>query len=199
MAVVVLFQTELRKGLEKLGTSGVTAPINRFFGVEIDSTAVISPKSMTEILDACEIMSKQRTGALILIGQLVGVADLVETGTPIDAVISKELIMNIFQNKAPLHDGAVIIKNDRIVAAACHFPNTEKEIGYELGTRHMAAVGASEVTDAYIIVVSEETGNISVAHSGKLYKKLSIDRIRSLIIKEEMKHGQKIQFWRRKK
>jgi diadenylate cyclase len=197
LAVIVLFQPEFRRGLEKLGTNGVTGPINQFFGVEAD-TDTITVKSISEILDACETMSKQKTGALILIAQKVGVADLEETGIPIDAVITKQLIMNIFKDKAPLHDGAVIIKNNRISAAACHFANTEKEIGYELGTRHRAAVGASESTDAYIIVVSEETGNISVAHSGKLYKKLSIDRIRSMFVKEEAKQKQKIQFWRKK-
>lgn len=200
LAVIVLFQPEFRRGLEKLGTNSVVSRfegVNQLFGSDANSTA-ITPKSITEIIDACVEMSKQRTGALILIEQKVGVADLEETGIPIDAIITKQLLMNIFKDKAPLHDGAVIIKNNKIAAAACKFPNTHKEIGYELGTRHRAAVGASEVSDAYIIVVSEETGNISVAHGGKLYKKLSVDKIRALFVREQTKSKQKLQFWGRK-
>lgn len=183
IAVIILFQTEFRRGLEKLGTTGVADSFTRV--LETDTEPPLTKEKLDVLLSACKAMSEQYTGALILIAQNYGDGALTETGIPINAIISKQLIMNIFVNKSPLHDGAVVIRNNRIAAASCHFPNTEKEIGRELGTRHRAAVGASEKTDAYIIVVSEETGTISLAHKGLLKRNCSTEYIKSTIFPNE--------------
>lgn len=119
-------------------------------------------------------MAEVKTGALIVIERNVSMGDIVSaSGVAVDAVISSQLLINIFEDKTPLHDGAVIIRDNRVAAASCILPVTQSEIGQELGTRHRAAVGASEVSDAFIIVVSEETGKISIARDGKLEKAVS--------------------------
>lgn len=177
IAVIIIFQPELRKALEQIGTGS----INSVTGLLQNNTnsGKLSSKSADEILNACLKMSKARTGALIVIERNVPMGDILNnSGVSIDAVISRQLLINIFEDKTPLHDGAVIIQENRIAAASCILPVTESEIGQELGTRHRAAVGASEVSDAFIIVVSEETGQISLATKGRLKKGLTEQQLK---------------------
>jgi TIGR00159 family protein len=172
IAVIIIFQPELRKALEQIGNSGLNSVTELLQNnVEI---GMLSSGSANEILNACSKMSKSRTGALIVIEKNVPMADVVNnSGVEIDAVISSQLLINIFEDKTPLHDGAVIISDNRIEYASCILPVTQKEIGQELGTRHRAAVGGSESSDAMIIVVSEETGKISIASDGKLKRNIT--------------------------
>lgn len=172
LALVVLFQPELRKLLEEIGKG-------KFLLSEQTDTSL----SNKEIIKAIKIMANARTGALICIEREVPLGEYEKTGIPIDASITRQLLVNIFEDKTPLHDGAVIVKKDRIAAAGCILPVTSKEIGKELGTRHRAAVGLSEVCDAIILVVSEETGAISMAREGKLIKGIKSDVVYDILQK----------------
>ena len=181
VAVLVLFQPELRKLLIEIGEG----KINRFFSVPSQKDLTLRNRSVFEIMRAAEYMSSRHTGALMAIENDVSLSDIENMGIPMDALCSAQLLINIFEDKTPLHDGAVIIRNDRIAAATCIFPLTEREIGRELGTRHRAAVGMSEASDADIVVVSEETGAISIAANGELFRNLSNDEIKRLLLKED--------------
>ena len=172
IAVIIIFQPELRKALEQIGASGFSSVTGLLQTKPSDDR--LSPQDANEIVEACVKMAEVKTGALIVIERNVSMGDIVSaSGVTVDAVISSQLLINIFEDKTPLHDGAVIIRDNRVAAASCIFPVTQSEIGQELGTRHRAAVGASEVSDAFIIVVSEETGKISIARDGKLEKAVS--------------------------
>jgi len=169
IAVVVLFQPELRKALEQIGRGKIVSSlINQSEGHKV------SEHTLTEVFRATATLSKDRTGAIIVIEQDVPLGDHEETGVMLDAAVSYQLLENIFIDKTPLHDGAVKIRNNRIAAAGCILPLTESELSSELGTRHRASVGASEVSDAIVVVVSEESGAISVAKNGKLRRNLTI-------------------------
>ncbi len=196
IALIVLFQPEFRKGLEQIGKGNIVSNI-----FNNDEENEILQKTIREVVTASFKMSKVRTGALILIERDVPLGDLEMTGIPIDAIVSSQLLINIFENKTPLHDGAVIIRNNRVAAATCILPLTQTEIGLDLGTRHRAAVGASEESDAYIIVVSEETGSVSIAHSGKLYRNLSEPEVVRMLSKGVTPTYKGIKLWkgRRKK
>lgn len=170
VAIFVLFQPEIRKALEQIGTSGPLALADT-------NTEATTSLRIDEVMTACSAMKKQKCGALIVIEKLTPLGDYVNTGIPIDGLVTSQLLVNIFEDKTPLHDGAVIIKNGRILAASCILPLTSQRIASELGTRHRAGVGLSEVTDAYVIIVSEETGALSLAHNGKLMRDLSEDDI----------------------
>lgn len=180
IAVIVVFQPELRKALEQLGKGRHITSIFKFdTGSEEGS---FSEKTMEEILRACGKMSHEKTGALMLIERDVPLGDFERTGIPIDAQVTSQLIINIFEHNTPLHDGAVIIKNNRIAAATCFLPLTDSnDVSMELGTRHRAGIGASEVSDAFVIIVSEETGAVSLARGGVLYRNISIDTLRSML------------------
>lgn len=172
IAVIIIFQPELRKALEQIGASGFSSVTGLLQTKSSDDR--LSPQDANEIAEACVKMAEVKTGALIVIERNVSMGDIVSaSGVAVDAVISSQLLINIFEDKTPLHDGAVIIRDNRVAAASCILPVTQSEIGQELGTRHRAAVGASEVSDAFIIVVSEETGKISIARDGKLEKPVS--------------------------
>ncbi len=175
IALVVLFQPEIRKALETLGRNGFD------FSNSAQTVSNINAKILDEIIIACTQMGKVRTGALIVLRNQYSVDEYEQTGIPIDSIVTSQLLINIFEDKTPLHDGAVIISNGRIAAASCILPLTEKQIGQELGTRHRAAVGLSEKIDAYIFVVSEETGAISIAKDGKLIRRLTAEEIRKII------------------
>ncbi len=181
IAVVVIFQPELRRALEQLGKGKF---LKSMMNTE-DKDTHLSEKSASEIIKAVLVMSKAKTGALIVIEQQVALGDLEQTGIAIDALVSSQLLINIFENKTPLHDGAVVIRNDRVAAATCILPLTSAEIASELGTRHRAAVGTSEVSDAIVIVVSEETGSISVASENKLKRHLNEDKLKSILLSSE--------------
>lgn len=176
-AVVVIFQPELRRGLEKVGHKLLFA--NQFRDHE-DETAM---HVVTEIVDAIEGFSKTRTGALIAIERDTMLNDLLEKGAEVDAKISTRLLGNLFYEGSPLHDGAVIIRGTRILAASCVLPLTERpDIGRNLGTRHRAGVGLSEVSDALVIIVSEESGAISVAENGNLRRFLDGKTLEKMLL-----------------
>lgn len=168
IVLVVLFQPEIRRMLEHIGRSGKSVS-----GFILNPDAIDSDRVVSEITRAVLSMSRRRVGALIVVEQKTGLSDLMATGTVIDAYISGALIENIFEPNTPLHDGAVIIRDSRIHAAGCILPlSDDMNLARELGTRHRAAIGVSTVSDSVTIVVSEETGAISVAKDGKLVRYL---------------------------
>lgn len=179
IAIVIIFQPELRRLLEKVGSSR----INYMFGGEFRSQHLEGV--ITQTVLACADLSKTRTGALIVFERDNQLTDPISTGTIIDAEVTAELLKNIFYIKAPLHDGAVIIKNGRIAAAGCMLPmSNNMNLSKELGMRHRAGIGMSEQTDAVIVVVSEETGSISVAVEGMLKRHLTSETVETLLLRE---------------
>lgn len=189
IAVIVVFQPELRKALEQLGKGKFFSYFTRGTDEEDDKA---TSRTADEIVKAAEKMGSVKTGALILIEQAVPLGDLERTGIPIDAIVSSQLLINIFEHNTPLHDGAVIVRRNRVAAATCFLPLTDSnEVSMELGTRHRAAIGASEVSDAYVIVVSEETGAISLARGGVLYRNLTPDQLRGMISQNQKDGGKK--------
>ena len=183
IAVIIIFQPEMRKALEQLGKGRIVTSV--FSATDDRDSTELSEHSINEIIQAVTEMSKVRTGALIVIQKKVGLADLKSKGIPVDSIISKQLLLNIFEDKTPLHDGAVIIKDNRVSAATCILPLTERDIGSKFGTRHRAAVGASEISDAVVIVVSEETGVISVAQEGTLYSDMHENDILMMLSRDK--------------
>lgn len=177
IAIIIVFQPELRRALENLGRSNVWKQGFRSSG----ETAV--ERDVDEIVRACMSLSRQKIGALIVFEEKTGLGEIIETGTDIDASISMELLINIFIPNTPLHDGALIIRDGRILAAACILPLTEnKELPRELGTRHRAAIGVTERSDAVSLIVSEETGAISVAERGKISRHLDESALRKELL-----------------
>ncbi len=179
IAMIVIFQPELRRGLEQLGTNKIT----RLFGIDKD-VATKTKEDIYKIVIAAKELSSTKTGGLIVIERDIKIGDIIETGVAIDAEVSPQLLVNIFVPKTPLHDGAVIISNNKISAAACILPlANDKEIAKELGTRHRAAIGISKETDAIAVVVSEETGKISVAKDGTLIADVNEESLKRILIK----------------
>lgn len=194
IAVIVVFQPELRKALEQLGKGKF---FSYFMRNEEEDSHKASTRTVDEIIKAADKMGAAKTGALILVEQEVPLGDLERTGIPIDGAISSQLLINIFEHNTPLHDGAVIIRRNRVAAATCFLPLTDSnEVSMELGTRHRAAIGASEVSDAYVIVVSEETGSISVARGGVLYRDLTSEQLRTMLSRSNMVTKKKLSFWK---
>ncbi len=176
IAVVVILQPELRRALEELGRKNFIASIVPFEKPAIER---FSDKTMNDIVKASFEMGKVKTGALMVIEQHVVLTEYERTGIEVDGIVSSQLLINIFEHNTPLHDGAVIIRGNRVVSATCYLPLSDNmEISKELGTRHRAAVGISEVTDALTIVVSEETGHVSVTYEGMLYRNLDANGLR---------------------
>ena len=161
LAIIIIFQPEIRNILEKIGKTNVFSPISTLTYNERENL-------VEELVKACTEMSKTKTGALISLEQGHSLSDYIKTGTPMNSVVSSELLCSIFQYGTPLHDGAVIIQGVKIACAAAYFPPTTRELPTSYGARHRAAVGISEITDSVTIIVSEETGNISIAQGGKL-------------------------------
>lgn len=181
LVLVVLFQPELRKLLERVGSS---AFMNIFGKAEVSREMELA---INETISACEDMSRSRTGALIIFEREIKLDDTLKTGTTVNADLNSELLKNIFFPNTPLHDGAVIIRDGRIAAAGCILPNSSNpNISKELGTRHRAGIGMSEVSDAVVIVVSEETGSISVAVDGMLKRHLAHDTFEKILRNELM-------------
>ena len=179
-AAIIIFQPELRRALESLGKKNIIANIFNFDDSKEEE--VFDDKSVQAITKACVEMGKAKTGALIVMERQVGLGEYERTGIPIDSKITSQLLINIFEHNTPLHDGAVLIRNNRIVSATCYLPLTDNlEIGKELGTRHRAAIGISEVSDSITIVVSEETGGISIARGGKLYRNLNAESLKKYL------------------
>ena len=170
VVLVILFQPEFRRGLDQLGRSRF---VRRVFGITPKTEEESLERPVTEIVKAMSDMSRKRIGALIIIERQTGLEDVIESGTRVDAEISAPLIENIFEPNTPLHDGAMIIRNRRINAAACILPLSEDpNISKDLGTRHRAGIGITEATDAVSLIVSEETGIISMAREGRLTRHL---------------------------
>ncbi len=185
LAIVVLFQPELRKTLEKMGHSKVSK-LPMFSSLTLESGDALASKwsaAIEAICDACEDLSATTTGALIVIEQESKLGEQIDTGTILNAAPSKELFGNIFYPKTPLHDGAVIMRDGMILAAACFLPKPQREetINKALGSRHRAAIGMSENSDSIVIVVSEETGTISVAENGDLTRGYTRDSLKKLL------------------
>ena len=176
IAVVVVLQPELRRALEELGRKKLFASLMPFDKVQ---TERFSDKTVNDLVKASFEMGKVKTGALMVIEQNVKLTEYERTGIEVDGLISSQLLINIFEHNTPLHDGAVIIRGNRVVSATCYLPLSDNmEISKELGTRHRAGVGISEVTDALTIIVSEETGHVSVTYEGKLYRNLDANALR---------------------
>ncbi len=181
IALVIIFQPELRRALEQLGRKNFLMGLTSFeFGK--NETEKISEKTINELVKACMEMGKVKTGALIVIEDSVMLSEYERTGIPVDAVLTNQLLINIFEKNTPLHDGAIIVRGDRVVSATCYLPLSDNmELSKDLGTRHRAAVGISEVSDSLTIVVSEETGGISVAIGGKLARGLDQEGLRKYL------------------
>jgi diadenylate cyclase len=193
LGIIILFQPELRRALEQLGRGS-------FFSrntAEEDDTS----KTIQAIAKSCQYMAKRRIGALITIERETGMGDYAETGIAINGRLTSQLLTNIFIPNTPLHDGAVILRNNEIVAAACYLPLSESPfISKELGTRHRAAMGISEVTDSLTIVVSEETGAISCTKNGELHRGIDQEKLEEILRKElENSSTSKTWNWRGKK
>ena len=171
-AIMIIFQPELRKALEELGKKNIVKSIIPFEDTK-DKNKRFSDKTVNEIVKAAVELAKAKTGALIIIEKEIILSEYERTGIAIDSAISSQLLINIFEHNTPLHDGAVIIRGDRIVSATCYLPLSDNlGLSKELGTRHRAGVGISEVSDSLTIIVSEETGKISVAIGGKLMRNI---------------------------
>ncbi len=194
LAIIIIFQPELRKALEKLGSGN-------FFKSRLSPEDDKLNRIVSRIIDATFYFSKRKIGALIVIERKTGLDDYKETGTVLNANISSELLINIFTVNTPLHDGAVIIRDDKILSAASYLPLTQNpNVSKELGARHRAAIGISEVSDAITIVSSEETGAVSVTIDGKIIRGLNEDSLRQLLMSElnpepSTKYSQ---FWRKR-
>ena len=179
IALVIMFQPELRRMLEKLGSKS----LREILSMKEQQREI--HRVISQTVAACETMSKERTGVLIVFERSASTIDYQKTGTVLDAEVSSELLRNLFFTKAALHDGAVIIRNERIAAAGCVLPLTQnRNISSDLGTRHRAAIGMSEATDAVVVIVSEETGTISVAIGGMLKRHLAPQTLEKLLLNE---------------
>lgn len=174
VAIPVVFQPELRSLLERLGRTQLVADFRLLRKAEIEEV-------IRKIVEAATVCAKNQTGALIVIGQRTGLREYIETGTPLEAHLSTELLLNIFTSRAPLHDGAAIIMGNKIMAASCTLPLSDSKFDYHLGTRHRAALGLTTVTDAIVVVVSEENGMISVAVDGVLKENLTSEGLTELL------------------
>ncbi|MCR4654075.1 MAG: diadenylate cyclase CdaA [Eubacterium sp.] len=180
-AVVIIFQPELRKVLEQMGHNTVY----RYFMLwnrSDDDNYRFSDHTINELVRASFEMGEVKTGALIVVERETRLDEFVKTGIPVDAVVTGQLLINIFEHNTPLHDGAVIIRNDRVAAATCYLPLSDNmELSKKLGTRHRAGVGVSELTDSLTIIVSEETGSVSYAQSGRLHAAVSPSQLKEAL------------------
>ncbi|GFI23134.1 cyclic di-AMP synthase CdaA [Lachnospiraceae bacterium] len=196
-AVIVILQPELRHALEELGRKSFITNIVSF---EKPTDERFSDKTVNDLVKASFEMGKVKTGALMVIEQNVLLTEYERTGIEVDGLISNQLLINIFEHNTPLHDGAVIIRGNRVVSATCYLPLSDNMgISKELGTRHRAAVGISEVTDALTIIVSEETGHVSVTYEGKLYRNLDANGLRekiNMIQNKEVEESKKRRLWK---
>ena len=176
-ALVIIFQPELRKALENLGGRNMFGKLFDFGKTEENK---FSDHTIDEMIKACYAMGKVKTGALIVVEDEILLNEYVRTGIDVDAIISSQLLINIFEKNTPLHDGAVIVRGDRVVSATCYLPLSDSlTLSKDLGTRHRAAVGISEVSDSLTIVVSEETGKVSLAMRGQIYQDVNAEFLRS--------------------
>ena len=187
VGVIVMFQPELRKVLEQLGQKKIMSALIPFdAGKEVKER--FTDKTISELVKACFDMGEVKTGALIVIEQEEKLTDYIRTGINVDAILTSQLLINIFEHNTPLHDGAVIVRGNRVVAATCYLPLSDNmELSKQLGTRHRAGVGISEATDSLTIIVSEETGQVSVARGGELSRGLNSKQLREVLVSAQNK------------
>lgn len=187
IALLVVFQPELRSALDRLGRQGLFQSLSFLNLFSKPDDVKFSDRTISEIVRACYDMSAVKTGALIVIEQEIQLEEYTRTGIDVDSLISRALLLNIFEKNTPLHDGAVIIRGDRLVAATCYLPLSENlNLSKDLGTRHRAAVGISEVSDALVIIVSEETGAVSIAQDTRIIRGITSEGLTEIL-----KHIQK--------
>ena len=198
-ALIVVLEPELRKALEELGKKNIISSVLPFDNSHRVNEE-FSEKTINEITKACVEMGKVRTGALIVIEQKVSLRDYERTGIDVDGIVTSQLLINIFEHNTPLHDGAVIIQGNRVVSATCYLPLSDNlGLSKELGTRHRAGVGISEITDSLTIIVSEETGKISVAYEGELERNLDADSLRDRmhkILNNPVEEHKNLRIWK---
>lgn len=198
IAIIILFQPEFRKALEQLGQKNIVRSIITFDDSK-DWNERFSDHTLNEIIRATFELARHKTGALIVIQEEINLKDYESTGIYIDSLISSELLINIFEHNTPLHDGAVILKGNRIVAATCYLPLSDNmQLSKDLGTRHRAGIGISEVSDSLTIIVSEETGKVSIAKEGKLIRNVDGDYLRTKLVDAQNKTSdvRKIKLWK---
>ena len=199
VAVIVALQPEIRRVIETIGQKNLLAAFRISFD-DKKGEGLFSDKTLNEIVNASLEMGKVRTGALIVVEQNVPLGEYERTGIAVDAIVSSQLLINIFEHNTPLHDGAVIIRGDRVISATCYLPLTDtRTLSKDLGTRHRAGVGISELTDSMTIIVSEETGKVSVAYKGQLYRNLNADGLREqlAIVQNKPQEEKKTRFWQK--
>lgn len=199
-AVVVIFQPEMRKALENLGRNNIFASLFSL-GFTKNAQGKFSDKTITELVKACYEMGKVKTGALIVVEDEILLTEYERTGIAVDGILTSQLLINIFEKNTPLHDGAVIVRGDRVVSATCYLPLTDSlRLSKELGTRHRAAVGISEVSDSLTIVVSEETGRVSIAIDGELYRNVDAEFLKNKLafLQRREQNVSKIKLWKRR-
>ena len=197
IALVILFQPELRKALEQIGQKNFLANfLSLDPGKKISER--FSDKTINELVKATYELGRTKTGALIVIEKNYSLQEYVRTGIDVDGIITSQLLINIFEHNTPLHDGAVIVRGNRVVSATCYLPLSDNmELSKELGTRHRAGVGISEATDAFTIIVSEETGKVSVTQSGQLIRNVDGEQLRSLLVKVQDKNVEQKHYLKR--
>ena len=184
-AIIILFQPEFRQVLENLGQKYA---VNRLMFLRENEKENFTDKTLDELVRATFELARNKTGALIVIEQDVLLNEYIKTGIDIDAIVSSQLLVNIFEHNTPLHDGAVIIRNDRVTSATCYLPlSNNLRLPKELGTRHRAGIGLSECTDAFVIIVSEETGRVSIAQNGELTRNAGSEQLRNKLITAQKK------------
>lgn len=204
MAVIVIFQPELRRALDMIGRKNILASFIQFNAGAAklqDKGNIFTEKTINEIIKASYEMGKARTGALIVIARNDPLDEYIRTGIDIDGLVSNQLLLNIFEHNTPLHDGAVIIIGNKVVSATCYLPMSDNlALSKELGTRHRAGVGLSEVTDSFTIIVSEETGHVSFAVEGDLFRNVDEDFLRTRLeeLLEKQEEETKFLFWHKK-
>ncbi len=190
IALLIVFQPELRRALEHIGRTKFLIKSNGDGNINYDNMVL-------EIVNAANSLSKDRIGALVVFERETGLNEIIQTGTLIDALISRQILINIFMPNTPLHDGAVVIRGDKVMAAGCFLPLTENsKLNQEVGTRHRAALGISEKSDCITLVVSEETGDISIADNGKLFKNLGKEGL-EIYLKKNLKRSDERKLFRK--
>jgi diadenylate cyclase len=191
LLVAILFQPELRRALEQMGRSKIAGGITGILSSDVSESEAENTEALIEILcKSTKHLAAEKTGALIVVEREIKLGEIIKTGTVIDSKPSVELIANLFFKNAPLHDGAMIIRDGRVYAAGCYLPlSGNMDIGRELGTRHRAGLGMSEVSDAVVIIISEESGNVSAAVESHLNSNLSLDELRHLLRRNMLKQS----------
>lgn len=197
IAILIVFQPELRKALEQLGKRNIVRSILIFDDAKDER---FSDHTLNELIRATFELARNKTGALMVIEEEIPLTEFVSTGISLDSITTSELLINIFERNTPLHDGAVILKGNRIVAATCYLPLSDNmHLSKDLGTRHRAGIGISEMSDSLTIIVSEETGKVSIAKEGKLIRNVDGDYLRAKLIDAQKKTAdakQRLKFWR---